>query len=86
MRRLFGNLVLFGLLFFAPWHFVVVAIFILNIFFPKYWEGVVAGLIMDSMYSLDSLSFSAGFGWITFFSFVLVFFSGFIRNKLRVFN
>jgi len=85
MKRIFCDVVLLALLFYCPWYLAAAAIFAFAVIFPGYWEGVVAALIIDSFYSVSSLSFKGGFGMFTLPAMVLVYLSGIIRSKIRIF-
>ena len=49
-KRIICDFILFAFVFWAPWHWTVGLIVIFIIIFSRFWEGVTAALIIDSIY------------------------------------
>lgn len=83
-KRIFCDLILFCFLIWAPWYAVLALIFAFNIIFRSYWEGALAGLAMDSFYSLPEYKFYAVFGMFTAIALIAAFVCDFLRSKIRL--
>ena len=85
-ERIIADVFVFCLFFWAPWQLTAVFVVFFLMYFPNYWEGVVVGLVMDSFYSLPGRSWTAGFGFFTLLSLLILYASSFVKSKIRIFN
>ena len=76
---------MFAFVFWAPWHWTVGLIVIFIIIFSRFWEGVTAALIIDSIYYVPDGEFGSRLGILTLFFLALFYASYAIKNKIRLF-
>ena len=85
-KRVIIDFILLGILYFLPWYCGVVFAVVLLIAFKHYWEIVVAGLVLDALYSLSGTNFYTHFGLFTAVFSVLFAMSEIIKPKLRFYS
>lgn len=84
--RLICDVFLFAAVLFLPWHYAAGGIIVFGIIFSEYWEGVAAGLMIDSFYSVAGGHFWGGFGFFTLPAVALVLLSSYFRREIRILN
>jgi hypothetical protein len=66
MWRISADILLFVSIFLLPWWFTTILLFVWIIAFRMYWEGFLAGLLVDLLYapasSLSLVSYRFAFG------------------------
>ena len=85
LKRIICDFVLFAFVFLAPWYWTAGLIAVFIIVFNQFWEGVVAALIIDSIYYVPGGGFASRLGVFTL-SFLVLFYASYaIKNKIRPF-
>ena len=54
MWRISADILLFASIFFLPWWLTIAILIAWIIFFRMYWEGAIAGLLVDLLYAPGS--------------------------------
>lgn len=85
-KRVILDLALLGVLFFLPWYCGVILAAILLVTFKHYWEVIIAGLILDALYSLSGVNIYTHFGLFTVIFSALFAVSEIIKPKLRFYS
>ena len=75
---------LLGFVLWAPWYLTAAFIVVFALLFEKYWEAVVAALVIDSFYSLPGRAILPGFGLFTLSSLLILYVLSLIKNKIRL--
>ena len=84
IKRILCDFLMMFLLFWAPWYATAFIGTIFIIIFKNYWEGALAAIIVDSLYSLPSSGIKTHFGVFTLSALALVCASEYIKNRIRV--
>ena len=85
LKRIICHLILFAFVFWAPWYWTVGLIAVFIIVLSQFWEGVIAALIIDSIYYVPDGEFISRLGILTL-SFLVLFWASYaIKNKIRPF-
>jgi hypothetical protein len=63
-KRFFFNITVIALLLLTPWWFALAFAIMGTIFFPWYYELLLAGIIFDLLYGGTATSLESGFGLI----------------------
>ncbi|HEY4490058.1 MAG TPA: hypothetical protein VJC12_02275 [Candidatus Paceibacterota bacterium] len=79
LKRIFIDILLFVSVFIAPWWFTVILGFILVFLFENFYEVLIIGLIIDSLYGAHSLTWTIAFS-------LLFLFSLFVKKHLKFKN
>lgn len=85
-KRIISDFILLSILFFLPWYYGAVLAVVLLFAFKHYWEVIIVGLILDSVYSLSGVNFYTRFGMFTTIFSVLFVISEIIKPKLRFYS
>lgn len=84
IKRIIADIILFLTIFLAPWYVAVGINFIFIVFFRRFWEGLVAAVIFDFLYSVPSSNFYARFGIFTLLFVILIIIAEKIKKNIRV--
>ncbi|MEK9183469.1 MAG: hypothetical protein AAB890_00120 [Patescibacteria group bacterium] len=85
IKRIICDFILFAFVFLAPWYWTAGLIAVFIIILSQFWEGVIAALIIDSIYYVPDGEFSSRLGILTLFFLALFYASYAIKNKIRPF-
>ena len=85
IRRLVADIIFFSSLFILPWHWTAALAVVFIIWFGNFWEAVLAGFILDTLYSIPNARIYGRFGIFTAIALALVLTSKIIRKKIRLF-
>jgi len=83
IKRIIFDIVLFLGIFFLPWWGTVVLTLVFMILFRRFWEGVIAMLFIDSLYSLPSAKFYGHFGIFIISAIVLLLIIENLKTRIR---
>ena len=86
IKRVIADVVLFSAIFFAPWYWTAGLAVLFIILFPRYWEAVLAGFLLDAMYSVPTQGFYGRFGIFTISALILLLVLGGIKKRIRFFE
>jgi hypothetical protein len=85
-KRTIANIVLFASLFLLPWYATVVLGVFFTIVFNNYWEVILAGLFIDSLYSTPGKDFYGKFGVFILGALILFLAIRWFKKKIRFFS
>ncbi|MBU3925695.1 hypothetical protein KJ763_00805 [Patescibacteria group bacterium] len=85
IKRIIFDIVFLVALFAMPWWLTVIVGVLGLILFRNFWEIILAGLIIDSFYSIPGAQIIGRFGFFTISSLLLFIIFSFIKNKMRFF-
>ena len=71
---------------FLPWYFTVTLAVVMMFFNNFFLEGVLAGFVIESLYSVPASNFHNNFGVITVSLIVALGVSEFAKKKIRFFD
>jgi len=83
IKRIIGDIILFLVIFFLPWWGTAILVFVFMILFKHFWEGVVAMLFIDSLYSLGTAKFYGHFGIFTVSAIILFLIIENLKTRIR---
>jgi hypothetical protein len=83
-KRIICDIILFFAVFFLAWWLTALLIFVFMILFKRFWEGIVAALFIDSLYSLPLAGFYGRFGIFTASAVVILIIIENIRPRIRI--
>jgi hypothetical protein len=79
---LFDAVLLF-FVFFFPWWYSVVFIFIGGLIFQNFFEGLVAGVLMDALYGTEAVAFYGFRLFFSSYSLLAIIITDFLKRKIR---
>jgi len=80
-RIIFDAILLLGV-FFSPWWWLsVISVMLFIIIFPRFWESILFGILMDSINGPSSIAFFGGLNNWIFTLFFLIFFFALVGFK-----
>ncbi|MBI4691909.1 MAG: hypothetical protein HY773_00465 [Candidatus Terrybacteria bacterium] len=85
IKRIVCDIVLFASLFLAPWWGTAILAVVFMVLFRHYWEGVVAAVFIDTLYSIPNTKIYGRFGIFTISTIILFFILNIIKKKIRFF-
>lgn len=83
VKRVIADIVLFASIFWFPWYVTAGLGIVGIILFRRYWEGVVAAVFLDALYSIPDAKIYGHFGIFTASSVVLMLIMENIKTKIR---
>ena len=83
IKRIICDIILFLGIFFLPWWGTVILAFVFMILFKRFWEGVIAMLFIDSLYSLPTAKFYGHFGIFIVSAIVLLLIMENLKTRIR---
>lgn len=83
LKRIICDFILFSFVFLAPWYWTAGLIACFIIIFSRFWEGVAAALIIDSVYYTPDSELSSRLGIITLSFLALFYISFLVKNRIR---
>ncbi len=83
VKRIIADIVLFLGIFFLPWWVTVILTFIFIILFRWFWEGIIAMLFIDSLYSLPDVKFYGHFGIFIVSAVILLLIIENLKTRIR---
>jgi hypothetical protein len=84
-RIIFDAVVCFAVLF-LPWQFFIFFVFAGGLVFQNYFEAFIFGLFMDALYGTPAVNFHGFHLFFAFASLSLIFITGFLKTKIRIFE
>ncbi len=84
IKRIGFDILLFGMVFLFPWYWAAVLAIIGLMLFKKFWEIIIVGLLIDSLYSLPNIGLIGRFGIFTISIIVLFFIAEAVKKQIRV--
>lgn len=85
IKRVICDIVLFTSLFLAPWWGTAILAAVFMVLFRHYWEGVIAAIFIDTLYSMPNTKIYGRFGIFTISAIILVLILDIFKKKLRYF-
>lgn len=86
IKRLVADIALFLCLFTLPWYWTAALAAVFIILFENFWEAILAGLILDTLYSIPNARIYGRFGIFTTTAAALVLLIKMSRKKVRLFS
>jgi len=83
IKRIICDIGLFLGIFFLPWWGTAILAFIFMILFKRFWEGVIAMLFIDSLYSLPTSKFYGHFGIFIVSAIILLLIIENLKTRIR---
>jgi hypothetical protein len=84
MKRLLVDIFLIFLITYTPWWCVVITAFIAAIYFLSFYELLLVGIVLDSLYNAPTVSFLNFEFVITVATIFLFIFAEILKKRLRV--
>ncbi len=85
-KRLAANLIVLGSVIFLPWFISAILVVIFYFVFDRYYEGVIAGFLMDSLYGIPRSAFYGFEGIATLASGFAFLMSLYIKSVVRYYR
>lgn len=86
IKRLVADFIFFFSLFVLPWYWTAILAIVFIIWFGNFWEAVLAGFILDTLYSIPNTRIYGRFGIFTAGATILILLVKIARKKVRLFS